>query len=82
MMGPMETDQKQRLHGWYDEITPAGVVRRRPYSLYWRPIFRYEIELMLRLAGLNIVQIEGGHKQEPFTAESLRMFIVAAKTCL
>ena len=79
MMGPFDTDQKQQLHGWYDEITPEGFVKRRHYSLYWRPIFRFEIELMLREAGLQILQIDGGHRKEPFTAQSPRMFIIAGK---
>jgi SAM-dependent methyltransferase len=79
MMGPFETDHKQQLYGWYDEITPEGVVKRRQYSLYWRPIFRFEIELMLREAGLEILQIEGGHRKEPYTSQSPRMFIIAGK---
>ena len=77
MMGPMETDHKQRLYGWYDQITPEGLVKRRPYSLYWRPIFRFEMELMLRQAGLELIQIEGGHRKEPYTSQSPRMFIIA-----
>lgn len=79
MMGQVEADQKQRLHGWYDEMDAEGVVRRTEYSLYWRPIFRYEMELMLRLAGLVIVGIEGGHHREPFEARSPRMLIRAIR---
>ncbi|MCI0605505.1 methyltransferase domain-containing protein [bacterium] len=77
--GPFETDHKQKLSGWYDEITPEGFVKRRQYSLYWRPIFRFEIELMLREAGLRLLQIEGGHRKEPYTAQSPRMFLTAGK---
>lgn len=79
MMGPFDSDHKQRLYGWYDEITPEGLVKRRKYSLYWRPIFRFEIELMLRQAGLELLQIEGGHRKEPYTAQSPRMFLIARK---
>ena len=79
MMGPFDENHKQKLHGWYDEITSDGFVKRRYYSLHWRPIFRFEIELMLKEAGLKLIQIEGGHRKEPYTAQSPRMFIVAEK---
>ena len=77
--GPFETDHKQKLSGWYDEITPEGFVKRRHYSLYWRPIFRFEIELMLREAGLRLLKVEGGHRKEIYTAQSPRMFLIAGK---
>jgi SAM-dependent methyltransferase len=79
MMGPLEGDHKQRLYGWYDEIQSDGTIKRRHYSLYWRPIFRFEIELMLREAGFMLQQVEGGHRKEPYTAQSPRMFLVAEK---
>jgi SAM-dependent methyltransferase len=78
-VGAMEADQRQRLYGWYDEIGTDGLIRRTTYSLFWRPIFRYEAELMVEMAGLEIVSIEGGHQHEPFTASSPKMFIVARR---
>lgn len=80
MMGAFDENQKQRLHGWYDEIDNEGAVKRRFYSLYWRPVFRFEIELMLRQAGLETIRVEGGHQKEVYTAQSPRMFIQARKT--
>lgn len=79
MMGALETDQKQRLYGWYDEVDSHGFVKRSEYSLYWRPIFRYEMELMLRQAGFALKAVEGGHRKERFVAESPRMFIQATR---
>jgi ubiquinone/menaquinone biosynthesis C-methylase UbiE len=79
MMDAFDENHRQRLHGWYDEIDMEGRVRRQHYSMYWRPIFRFEIELMLKEAGFEIVQIEGGHMKEPYTAQSPRMFIRARK---
>jgi SAM-dependent methyltransferase len=76
-MGPMAEDQVQELFGWYDEIDPEGVVRRTPYAMRWRPVFRYELALMLERVGLVPVAIEGGHRREPFTAASPKMFVVA-----
>ncbi len=79
MMGPFDSNHKQQLYGWYDEILPDGSVKRSHYSLYWRPIFRFEIELMLREAGFELLRIEGGHRKEPYTAQSPRMFLIAEK---
>lgn len=79
MMGPFDADHKQQLYGWYDEITSEGLVKRRHYSVCWRPIFRFEIELMLREAGLEMLQIEGGQRKEAYTAQSPRMLLIAGK---
>ena len=79
MFGPMDDEQRQSLLGWYDELDEQGRVVRSPYQMKWRPIFRYELELMLEAAGLRIVSLEGGHQKEPFKVESPRMFAVCAK---
>jgi hypothetical protein len=50
------------------------------YSLVWRPIFRYELELLLERAGLEVVRLEGGHLKEPYEAKSPRMFVVARRS--
>lgn len=77
MMGPLDENQRQELHGWYDEIDSKGIVNRKYYTQYWRPAFRYEIELMLKESGFSIKTIEGGHKKEAYTSQSPRMFIQA-----
>jgi SAM-dependent methyltransferase len=79
MFDAFDEQQRQRLHGWYDEVEPQGTLTRRYYSLHWRPIFRFEIELMLSAAGFRIEVLEGGHLKEPFTAQSPRMFIQARR---
>lgn len=72
--------QRQKLYGWYDELDEAGGVTRRSYSITWRPIFRLELQLMLERAGFAVEKIEGGHRREPYTAQSPRMFVLARKT--
>lgn len=80
MASAFDDNQRQQLYGWYDEIFPNGSVARKLYSLYWRPIFRFEIELMLKEAGFKIHKIEGGHRKESFSIQqSPRMFIQAIK---
>jgi SAM-dependent methyltransferase len=74
---PFDAEHRQKLEGWYDEIASDGTVRRRMYSMIWRPIFRYEIQMMLEKAGFELVSMEGGHRKEPYVASSPRMFITA-----
>jgi SAM-dependent methyltransferase len=79
MSRPIDTKQCQRLYGWYDELTETGQVARREYSVLWRPIFRYELELMLQAAGFRIEAMEGGNQREPFTAQSPKIFALARR---
>lgn len=76
---PFSDTHCQDLYGWYDEIAADGSVVRRRYSVTWRPIFRYEIQMMLEQAGLQIEKVEGGHQGEDYTINSSRMFIHARK---
>jgi SAM-dependent methyltransferase len=77
--GPLDADQRQRLYGWYDELDEQGRVTRTHYSMYWRPIFRAELELMLEASGLQVESIEGGHRREPLAARSPRLFVIARR---
>ncbi len=77
MSSPFDADHRQRLHGWYDEVTDGGTIRRRPYSMVWRPIFRHELQLMLQQAGFEIESLDGGHCREPYEGTSPRMFVQA-----
>ena len=79
MVSPIDERQRQRLHGWYDEEDPEGTVKRTPYSICWRPIFRYELTLMLQGAGFEMKSLEGGHRHEPFKADSSWMFVQASR---
>ncbi len=77
MCSAFDTDHRQRLHGWYDEIAGDGRILRRPYSMHWRPIFRHELQMMLEQAGFEIETLEGGHCGEDYTGTSPRMFVQA-----
>ncbi len=74
---PFDASQCQTLFGWYDEVDENGCVRRMHYSVDWRLIYRFEIQLMLEACGLKIVRIEGGHSGEEFRANSERLFVHA-----
>jgi ubiquinone/menaquinone biosynthesis C-methylase UbiE len=78
-LSPADADQRQQLYGWYDEIDEAGVVRRTPYSMWWRLVFRGELELMLEACGLVVESVEGGHRHETFQSQSSKLFVVARR---
>jgi hypothetical protein len=77
MSSAFDADHRQRLHGWYDEIDDDGTIRRRPYSMHWRPIFRHELQMMLQQAGFHCESIEGGHRGEAYTGTSPKMIVQA-----
>lgn len=47
--------------------------------MFWRFIFRFEIELMLPQAGFEIDAIEGDHQGGPYKSGCSRMFIPARR---
>lgn len=79
MAGAFDEQQRQELSGWYDEYEDDGSVKRHFYSMYWKPIYRYELELMLGKAEFDVVSIEGGHRKEAFTSDSRKMFVIARR---
>lgn len=79
MLGPMDEHQRQELYGWYDEIGVGEVVERRYYSFVWRPLYRFELQLMLEEAGFLVEAVEGGHHGETFTSRSPKMFVHACR---
>jgi len=76
---PLNEKQQQRLYGWYDELREDHTVERRPYSFFLRPLYRYELMLMLEKAGFAIEKIEGDHHGSTFTNDSPKMFVLAKK---
>jgi SAM-dependent methyltransferase len=77
--GKMLPNQVQPVFGWYEEQCEDGSMKRTDYTMEWRVIFRYEIELMLEKAGLKIINLFGGNRGESFETTSLKMFIEAKK---
>jgi len=48
--------------------TPAPIGPYSHISLQWRPIFRFELELLIEVSELRVEGLEGGHRKEPFDA--------------
>lgn len=70
-------EQKQRVTHIYEEWGEAGSQRRRIATFDLRYPQRFEMELMLREAGLEQVSVYGSHDLAPFGSRSERMVFVA-----
>lgn len=79
LVGTLDERQVQRNYGWYDEVVPGGAVRRTHYHFDWRPIFRFELELMLRQTGFDLVRVDGDFQGSPFDAGSAKIVVVARR---
>ncbi|WP_448204372.1 class I SAM-dependent methyltransferase [Azospirillum sp. sgz302134] len=76
----LDDHQRQRLHGWYDELLPDGKIAVSEFSFIWRMIFRFELELMLEGAGFAIDSLSGDFEGAPWTVDSRRMVVSAQRT--
>jgi len=63
---------------WYDEVSTGGSLVRRRTQFGLRYIHANELRLMLRLAGFGTVSIHGNYELSPLTADSDRIFAIAA----
>jgi len=75
----IDEGQCQRLFGWYEESVDGGRVRRYPYAFVWRPVFRFELTLMLERAGFIVESLAGGFRGEAFAVDSPKMVVTARK---
>lgn len=60
-----------------DEMDASGNVRRSLFPFRMRFVYRYEMELLLRLAGYSLEAVYGSYDLEPFDSESEKMIFVA-----
>jgi SAM-dependent methyltransferase len=72
-------NQMQHVTFIIDEITPDGRVRRTLFPFRLRFVFRFEMELLLRLAGFGLEALYGSYQLEPFESHSERMIFVARR---
>jgi SAM-dependent methyltransferase len=62
-----------------DEIDDEGLVRRTQIPFSLRFVYRFEMELLLGMAGFNVETIYGSYELAPFDSHSPRMIFVAQK---
>jgi SAM-dependent methyltransferase len=70
---------QQTIHVTFvvDEIDAEGHLQRTLFPFTMRYLFRYELELLLRLAGFQIEAIYGSYDLDEYTGDSEKMIAVA-----
>jgi SAM-dependent methyltransferase len=72
-----EGAQVLTLELWYDRSGSDGKVDRRCARLTLRYLYRYELELLLRLAGFRVERVYGSYDLDPYETSSPRLLAVA-----
>ena len=72
-------EQKLYITWIYDEVTADGTLKRTVAPQTLRYVFASEMKLLLRLAGLELIEIYGDYERNPFVEGSERMIIMARK---
>jgi SAM-dependent methyltransferase len=70
-------EQTQQVTFILDEIDAEGNMRRSLFPMRMRFVYRYEMELLLRMAGYNLEEVYGSYDLEPFDSGSEKMIFVA-----
>jgi SAM-dependent methyltransferase len=69
--------QTQHITFIMDEIDSTGIVRRTLLPFRMRFVYRYEMELLLRMAGYSLEAVYGSYELEPFDSDSEKMIFVS-----
>ncbi len=72
-------DQIQETLFVYEEVAPDGTVRRTRCPFTLRFLWRNEIELMLRLAGLEVEAVWGDFEGSPYESQSDHLVLLATR---
>lgn len=64
----------------YDTTSSDGLVRRLATELQLRYLFRFELELLLKLAGFSLLHLYGSYDLEPYRADSPNLIALALAT--
>lgn len=75
-----EGNQSLVLHLTYECISPEGQVRKWLVELPFRYLYRSELELMVRAAGLHVRAVFGSYDLEPYDTNSENLIVVAARS--
>jgi SAM-dependent methyltransferase len=70
-------NQTQHITFFLDEVAADGSVRRTTFPFRMRFVFRFEMELLLRMAGYSLEALYGSYDLAPFENGSEKMIFVA-----
>jgi SAM-dependent methyltransferase len=69
--------QTQEITFIMDEIDTTGTVRRTLFPFRMRFVYRFEMELLMQVAGYSLEAVYGSYDLEPFDGDSEKMIFVA-----
>ncbi len=69
--------QLQEITYFIDRPDQNGLVQRAVLHTSFRFIFRYEMQLLLKLGGFDLKEVYGSYELEPFEAGSDKLIVVA-----
>ena len=72
-------DQMRHLTYILDEVDSEGLVHRTTIPISLRFVYRFEMELLLKITDFTVETIYGSYDREPFDSHSSRMIFVARK---
>ncbi len=71
--------QVRVIRSAYEVVARDGSLTKRFVEWPYRYVFRFEAELLLERAGLQVEAVYGGYQREPFSSDSRTMLLVARR---
>jgi SAM-dependent methyltransferase len=72
-------EQRRVMRSVYDVVEKDGTVRKHVVEWGLRYTYRFELEHLLELCGLEVLAVTGGYRGEPFEADSPIMLVTARR---
>jgi hypothetical protein len=72
-------EQRRFMRSVYDVVERDGTVRKHVVEWGLRYTYRFELEHLLELCGLEVLSVTGGYRDEPFEADSPIMLVTARR---
>jgi hypothetical protein len=72
-------EQRRVMRSVYDVVENDGTVRKHIVEWGLRYTYRFELEHLLELCGLQVLTVTGGYRDEPFEADSPVMLVTARR---
>ena len=72
-------EQRRVMRSVYDVVEKDGTVRKHVVEWGLRYTYRFELEYLLEICGLEVLAVTGGYRGEPFEADSPIMLVTARR---
>jgi SAM-dependent methyltransferase len=72
-------EQRRVTRSVYDVVEKDGTVRKHVVEWGLRYAYRFELEYLLEICGLEVLAVTGGYRDEPFEADSPIMLVTARR---